>query len=120
MTTRAMGAIAIRNAILDAGLTAADVNGVLSYHGGDSTVAPEIASDLGIRLDFYMDCSGGGSSTEALIGLAIGAIRRWHVRNGGDFSLDERLQARSASAVRAGGRRHRYRAVSCYNGRTAW
>jgi acetyl-CoA acetyltransferase len=74
MTTRAMGAIAIRNAILDAGLTAADVNGVMSYHGGDSTVAPEIASDLGIRLDFYMDCSGGGSSTEALIGLAIGAI----------------------------------------------
>lgn len=73
-TTRAMGAEAIRNAILDAGLTAADVNGMLSYHGGDSTVSTEIASDLGIRLDFYMDCSGGGSSTEALIGLAIGAI----------------------------------------------
>ena len=30
--------------------------------------------DLGMRLNFYMDCSGGGSSTEALIGLAIGAI----------------------------------------------
>jgi acetyl-CoA acetyltransferase len=73
-TTRAMGAEAIRNAINDAGITAADVNGMLSYHGGDSTTSPEIASDLGIRLDFYMDCSGGGSSTEALIGLAIGAI----------------------------------------------
>ena len=73
-TTRAMGAEAIRNAINDAGITAADVNGLLSYHGGDSTTSPEIASDLGIRPDFYMDCSGGGSSTEALIGLAIGAI----------------------------------------------
>jgi acetyl-CoA acetyltransferase len=74
MTTRAMGAIAIRNAMIDAGITAADVNGVLSYHGGDSTPGPEIAADLGIRPDFYMDCSGGGSSTEALVGLAIGAI----------------------------------------------
>jgi acetyl-CoA acetyltransferase len=73
-TTRGMGAEAIHNAILDAGLTAADVNGMLSYHGGDSTGSPEIASDLGIRLDFFMDCSGGGSSTEALVGLAIGAI----------------------------------------------
>ena len=73
-TTRAMGAEAIHNAIVDAGITAADVNGVLSYHGGDSTPGPEIAADLGIRHDFYMDCSGGGSSTEALVGLAIGAI----------------------------------------------
>ena len=31
-------------------------------------------SDLGIRLDFYMDCFGGGSSTEALVGIAMGAI----------------------------------------------
>src|ERR671916_563210 len=74
MTTRAMGAIAIRNAMIDAGITAADVNGMLSYHGGDSKPGPEIAADLGIRTDFYMDCSGGGSSTEALVGLAIGAI----------------------------------------------
>ncbi len=73
-TTRAMGAEAIRNAMRDAGLSADQVNGVLSYHGGDSTAGPEIAADLGIRPDFYMDCSGGGSSTEALVGLAIGAI----------------------------------------------
>lgn len=73
-TTRAMGAEAIRNAMLDAGLKPDQVNGVLSYHGGDSTAGPEIAADLGIRPDFYMDCSGGGSSTEALVGLAIGAI----------------------------------------------
>jgi acetyl-CoA acetyltransferase len=33
-----------------------------------------VAPDLGIRLNFYMDVVGGGSSTEALIGLAAGAI----------------------------------------------
>jgi acetyl-CoA acetyltransferase len=69
-----MGAEAVRNAIHDAGITAADVNGMLSYHGGDSTTGPEVAADVGVRLDFFMDCSGGGSSTEALVGLAIGAI----------------------------------------------
>src|ERR1019366_8500012 len=40
----------------------------------DSTPATFIAGDLGIRLDFYMDVYGGGSSTEALIGIAIGVI----------------------------------------------
>jgi len=73
-TTRAMAVEAVRNAMQDAGLAASQVNGMLSYHGGDSCVSPEVASDLGIRLDFYMDCSGGGSSTEALVGLATGAI----------------------------------------------
>jgi acetyl-CoA acetyltransferase len=73
-TTRAMAVEAVRHAIWDAGLQASQVNGMLSYHGGDSCVSPEVASDLGIRLDFYMDCSGGGSSTEALVGLATGAI----------------------------------------------
>jgi acetyl-CoA acetyltransferase len=33
-----------------------------------------VAPDLGIRLNFYMDVVGGGSSTEALVGLAMGAI----------------------------------------------
>ena len=73
-TTRALGVEAVRAAMLDAGLGAGDIDGMLSYHGNDSTTSPVIAGDLGIRLNFYMDCSGGGSSIEALIGLAIGAI----------------------------------------------
>src|SRR5712691_10581903 len=73
-TTRAMAVEAIRRAILDAGLTARDVDGMLDYQGGDSTLANHVAPDLGIRLNFYMDVLGGGSSTEALIGLAMGAI----------------------------------------------
>src|ERR1041384_2933493 len=74
MTTRARGSWAVRNAILDAGLTAADVDGMLAYQSGDSPFPPFSAGDLGIRLNFYMDVFGGGSSTEALIGMAIGVI----------------------------------------------
>ena len=74
LTTRAMGTNAVRSAILDAGLKPSDIDGMLSYQSGDSTFAPFIAGDLGIRLNFYMDVFGGGSSTEALIGIAIGVI----------------------------------------------
>src|SRR5580693_3173900 len=74
MTTRALGTWAVRNAIEDAGLKPSDVDGMLSYQSGDSTFATFIAGDLGIRLNFYMDVFGGGSSTEALIGIAIGVI----------------------------------------------
>src|SRR5580658_10948602 len=73
-TTRALASWAVRNAILDAGLTPADIDGMLSYQSGDSTFAPFVAGDLGIRLNFYMDVFGGGSSTEALVGIAIGVI----------------------------------------------
>ena len=73
-TTRALGTWAVRNAILDAGLKAADIDGMLSYSGGNSTSGTFIAGDLGIRLNFYMDVVGGGSSTEALVGIAIGLI----------------------------------------------
>ncbi len=73
-TTRTLGVEAVRAAMRDAGLGPEDVDGMLSYHGNDSTTAPTVAGDLGIRLNFYMDCSGGGSSTEALIGIAMGVI----------------------------------------------
>ena len=73
-TTRALGTWAIRNAIADAGVDPGEIDGMLSYSIGDSTATPFIAGDLGIRLNFYMDCFGGGSSTEALLGLAIGAM----------------------------------------------
>jgi acetyl-CoA acetyltransferase len=73
-TTRAMAVEALRKAMLDAGLGPTDVDGMLSYQNNDSTPANWVAPDLGIRLSFFMDVVGGGSSTEALIGLAMGAI----------------------------------------------
>src|SRR5246500_4829336 len=74
VTTRALGTWAGRNAIEDAGLKRSAVDGMLSYQSGDSTFSTFIAGDLGLRLNFYMDVFGGGSSTEALIGMAIGLI----------------------------------------------
>ncbi|MDO9459463.1 MAG: hypothetical protein Q7N95_05040, partial [Alphaproteobacteria bacterium] len=69
-TTRALGTVAVRKAIEDAGLKPSDVDGMLSYSFNDSTFSPTIAGELGIRPNFYMDVYGGGSSTEALIGIA--------------------------------------------------
>ena len=65
---------AIRNAMHDAGLTPDQVDGMLSYHGGDSTPSTAIQYDLGIRPNFYMDCSGGG----VVHGGAGGAGDRGH------------------------------------------
>ena len=73
-STRNLATWAINNALEDAGMTAEDVDGMLNYSGNDSVFAPHVANDLGIRLNFYMDVHGGGSSTEALIGIAIGVI----------------------------------------------
>src|ERR1700759_3349404 len=73
-TTRALGTWALRNAAADAGIKTSDIDGMLSYSNNDSTPSTFMAGDIGARLNFYMDCYGGGSSTEALIGLAIGAM----------------------------------------------
>ena len=58
----------------DAGIKTSDIDGMLSYSNNDSTPATFMAGDIGARLNFYMDCYGGGSSTEALIGIAIGVM----------------------------------------------
>ena len=73
-STRAMATEAIRNAMTDAGMSPGELDGLMSYHLGDSTVSSTVMEDLGLRPNFYMDCSGGGSATEALVGLAMGAI----------------------------------------------
>jgi acetyl-CoA acetyltransferase len=73
-STRSLAAEAVRRAIIDAGLQPSDVDGLMSYHVGDSTISPTLATDLGIRPNFFVDPFGGGSSTESLIGLATGAI----------------------------------------------
>lgn len=73
-TTRAMATCAVRNAILDAGLKPADVDGMMSYQSGDSVLSTMVSGDLGMRLNYYMDVFGGGSSIEALIGIASGVI----------------------------------------------
>ena len=113
ITTRALGTWAVRNAIADAGLTPADIDGMLSYHFvlGDSTYVPQIAGDLGIRLDFHMDVQGGGASTEALVGVAMGVDRSRHVQVRRDLPCRERvlpgpLWRRRRACNRTSGERH--------------
>ena len=52
-TTRSLASWAVGNAIADAGMTAADIDGMLSYSFNDSTFGPHVATDLGIRLNFF-------------------------------------------------------------------
>ena len=72
--TRTLAVEAIRTAMSDAGVTSEDVDGIMSYQLGDSTPSSTVVWDLGIRPNFFMDVWGGGSSTESLVGLAMGAI----------------------------------------------
>lgn len=66
---------AARNAIEDAGLKAQDIDGFMNYStAGDSCTSHELATYLGVRPKYVKDISGGGSSTEMLIGDAIGLI----------------------------------------------
>ena len=45
ITTRALATIAVRNAMLDAGLKASEIDGMLSYQLNDSVFSPFVAGD---------------------------------------------------------------------------
>ncbi|MEH7275598.1 thiolase C-terminal domain-containing protein [Neobacillus vireti] len=69
-----MALVAARNALNDAGLTAKDIDGFMSYNTGDSCPSHQLATYLGVRPKYAKDVMGGGSSTEMLIADAIGLI----------------------------------------------
>ena len=74
-TTRSMGAEAVKHAIRDSGLDIDNTRwGSICYLLSDAANSESIFSDLGIRLDYQLDTWGGGSSSETLIGAAIGII----------------------------------------------
>lgn len=74
VTTRMLATRAVTAAMTDAGLTSGDIDGMMSYSNNDSTFSTSIAGDLAMRLNFHMDVYGGGSSIEALVGIAMGVI----------------------------------------------
>ena len=80
-TTLSMACEAVRNAMADAGLDPSDISGMTSYQYGDSSDSAEVASSLGIRLDYAVDIIGGGNSTETLVAHAIGLIEAGYCRN---------------------------------------
>ena len=73
-STRAMAGEAVRLAVADAGLKLTDIDGMLSHAMNDSVASIQVAADLGLRPNFYLDSQGGGASVEALVGVAIGVI----------------------------------------------
>ena len=113
VTTRALGTWAVRSAIADAGLTPGDIDGMLSYHFvlGDSTYVPQIAGDLGIRLNFHMDVQGGGVVDRSAGRRRHGADRSRHVQVRGHLPGRERLfpgprRRQRRASDRTSGERH--------------
>lgn len=76
----ALAVEAIRNALDDAGLTVADVDGVVRF-SGESTSSSELVSLMGMRpLSFSADEGTGGAFAPALLGLADLALSSGRAR----------------------------------------
>ncbi len=78
-TTLSLGLEAIKKAVDDAGLKLTDIDAMTSYHTGDSHGSSEMAQSLGMRLNYSLDVTGGGSSTEALVAHAVGLLSGGYV-----------------------------------------
>lgn len=66
---------ATANALADAGLEAQAVDGLLTYHMGDSVSCIEVADTLRLpRLRWHNDIAGGGSQCASILGDAAMAI----------------------------------------------
>ena len=73
-TPLSMACEAVKKAMDDAGLGAKDIDGITSFQIGDSTDVANVASALGIRMNYGSVAYSGGSTTEALAAHAIGLI----------------------------------------------
>ena len=65
---------ALSAALADAGLSPLDVDCLMSYHLFDSAETATVAGTMGMNLDNFVDITGGGSSIETLISIAIGLL----------------------------------------------
>jgi acetyl-CoA acetyltransferase len=74
-STKAMAVEACRNAIVDAGLSARDVDGVANFSAGDSTMSLAVAHGLGIdELVWCVDLFGGGNACVSAVAAAAAAV----------------------------------------------
>jgi acetyl-CoA acetyltransferase len=65
----------VTRALADAGLEASAVDGLLSYHMGDSVPVTTVARALGLpRLRWHNDIAGGGSQCASILGDAAMAV----------------------------------------------
>jgi len=80
-STRSMATEAVRAAIRDSGIAPGEIDGMMSYQSNDSVPSTLVSGDLGLRLNYYADILGGGSSNETLVGIATGVIEAGMCRN---------------------------------------
>jgi acetyl-CoA acetyltransferase len=75
VSTLTLAARAILAALDDAGLTPADVDGVATHRGGDSTPPALVADALGLpHLNYVVDQQGGGGTSHAVVAHAALAL----------------------------------------------
>jgi acetyl-CoA acetyltransferase len=75
VSTLTLALRAVMAALEDAGLSAADVDGVACHRVGDSTQAVLVAQSLGITdLRFHLDLFGGGSVSHQVVASAAMAV----------------------------------------------
>ncbi|HEY1973049.1 MAG TPA: lipid-transfer protein [Pseudonocardia sp.] len=75
-TPLALAAEAVRAAIADAGLTAADVDGIATFGLLDTALTLQVANAVGIDdLPWSVDLFGGGNAVVTMVSLAADAIR---------------------------------------------
>jgi acetyl-CoA acetyltransferase len=75
VSTLTLALRAIMAALEDAGLSAADVDGVACHRVGDSAQAVLVAQSLGIQdLRFHLDLFGGGSGSHQVVASAAMAV----------------------------------------------
>lgn len=78
-TTGAMAAEACRAALADAGLDAADVDGMANFQAGDSTPALAVAHAIGVDdLSWCLDLFGGGNVASAVVATTATAVSSGH------------------------------------------
>jgi acetyl-CoA acetyltransferase len=75
VSTLTLALRAIMAALEDAGLSPADVDGVATHRGGDSTPPQLVADSLGIaHLNYVVDQQGGGGTSHAVVAHAALAL----------------------------------------------
>jgi acetyl-CoA acetyltransferase len=75
-TTQGMAAEACRAALADAGLTAADVDGIGTYGVNDTAAAVGVAAAIGVdEVGWAVDLFGGGNAVTTLVAAAGDALR---------------------------------------------
>ncbi len=81
-TVRSLASEACAKAITDAGLTVADIDGIISFNFNDSAPAMGVATELGVpRANYAVDFQSGGNAANLITLTATAAIEAGLAKN---------------------------------------